>query len=149
MIQIPHTYSEWVEVLNALKGGMDDAEVLAAMKQGTVEWQSGVAERFAKRLLETVSARMNAANDRLQKNLNRAGGQEGAIVQALVGFRKEMTFLLQAIDLPALPEKDRGHYVSQVRDYADATQKALEDSARRDRTGKLGSIIRNHKVNTL
>jgi len=50
----PHTYAEWVSVLNMLKEKVDDQEVLQAMQRGTVEWQSGVAERFSKKLIDTV-----------------------------------------------------------------------------------------------
>lgn len=44
----PKTYSEWVAVLDMLKAKSDDEAVLSAMQRGTIEWQSGVAERFAK-----------------------------------------------------------------------------------------------------
>ena len=46
MIQVPHTYAEWASVLDMLKEKQDDEAVLSAMQQGTLEWQSGVAERF-------------------------------------------------------------------------------------------------------
>ena len=68
-------------------------------------------------------------------------------MQALLSLRKEMSFLARAINLPALPEKDRQHYVQLVLSQADSMQKSLEDSAKKDRSGKMSSIIRNHKVN--
>lgn len=148
MIPTPHTYSEWVSVLDIFKAKSNDSEVLTAMKNGTVEWQSGVAERFSKRLIDSVNYRMNTASDKFQKEMSRAYGSEGAIVQALLALRKEMSFLVQAIDLPALPEKNRQQYIRLVLDQADNVQKALEDSAQKDRSGKLSSIVRNHKVNS-
>jgi len=105
-IRPPKIYSEWVELLDMLKAKTDDVEVLQALQQGSIEWQSGVAERFAKKLTDTINARMNAATDRFQKDLNNARGYEGQIVQALLALRKEMKFLSQAINLPAIPEKD-------------------------------------------
>ena len=48
VVSPPHTYSEWVAVLDMLKAKTDDEAVLNAMLQGTLEWQSGVAERFAR-----------------------------------------------------------------------------------------------------
>ena len=66
MIPTPHTYSEWVSVLDIFKSKSNDSEVLTAMKNGTVEWQSGVAERFSKRLIDAVNHRMNAASDKFQ-----------------------------------------------------------------------------------
>ncbi len=147
MIQVPHTYAEWAVIFDMLRDKEDDDEVLAAMQQGTIEWQSGVAERFASRLIDAVNVRMNAASDKFQKDMGRSQGQERAIVQALLSLRKEMAFLTKAIDLPALPEEDRQHYRQLVRSQADSMQKSLEDSAKSDRSGKMSSIVRNHKVN--
>ena len=148
MITTPHTYSEWVTVLTVLKNKTDDEEVIKKMKAGTVEWQSGVAERFSKRLIDAVNTRINAASDKFQIDLSRAHGQEGAIVQAILALRKEMAFLAEAINLPALPDKERQYYLNLVLEQANNMQKSLEDSAKHDRSGKLSSIVRNHKVNT-
>ena len=143
----PHTYSEWVAVLDMLKAKSDDEAVLEAMLQGTIEWQSGVAERFAKKLVDVINFRMNSASDKFQKEMGRAYGQERAIVQALLALRKEMCFLSKAINLPAIPEKDRNQYHQLVISQANSMQSSLEDSAKKDRTGKLSSIVRNNRVN--
>lgn len=143
----PRTYSDWTAVLEMLKTRTDDEAVLSAMQRGTIEWQSGVAERFAKRLIDTINYRMNAASDRFQKEMSRSNGQERAIVQALLALRKEMCFLSKAINLPAIPEKDRQQYHQLVINQANSMQSSLEDSAKRDRSGKLASIVRNNKVN--
>ena len=143
----PHTYSEWVAVLDMLKAKSDDAAVLEAMLQGTIEWQSGVAERFAKKLVDVINFRMNSASDKFQKEMGRAYGQERTIVQALLALRKEMCFLSKAINLPAIPEKDRNQYHQLVISQANSMQSSLEDSAKKDRTGKLASIVRNNRVN--
>lgn len=148
MISAPHTYSEWVKVITILKNKTNDEDALAAMKAGTIEWQSGVAERFSKKLIEAVNVRMNGASDKFQLDISRAGGQEGAVVQAILALRREMSFLVQAINLPVIPEKERQHYLNLVLEQADIMQKSLEDSAKNDRTGKLSSIVRNHKVNS-
>lgn len=146
-IATPHTYSEWVAVLDMLKARTDDESVLNAMRQGTLEWQSGVAERFASRLVNTINSRMNRASDQFQKEMGRAAGQERAIVQALIALRREMRFLSEAIDLPVIPEKDRAQYRQLVIDQANSMQKSLEDSAKSDRSGKLASIVKNNRVN--
>ncbi len=143
----PRTYAEWVAVLDMLKSKADDESVLIAMQQGTIEWQSGVAERFAKKLIDVINFRMNNASDKFQKEMGRSNGQERAIVQALLALRKEMCFLSKAINLPAIPEKDRQHYYQLVISQANSMQSSLEDSAKKDRSGKLASIVRNNKVN--
>lgn len=143
----PRTYAEWVAVLDMLKSKTDDETVLLAMQQGTIEWQSGVAERFAKKLIDVINYRMNSASDKFQKEMGRAYGQERAIVQALLALRKEMSFLSKAINLPAIPENDRQQYYQMVISQANSMQSSLEDSAKKDRSGKLASIVRNNKVN--
>lgn len=143
----PKVYAEWVAVLDMLKAKTDDEAVLTAMQQGTIEWQSGVAERFATRLIDVINFRMDSASDKFQKEIGRAYGQERAIVQALLALRKEMCFLSKAINLPAIPQKDRQHYYQLVIDQANSMQTSLEDSAKKDRSGKLASIVRNHKIN--
>ncbi len=147
-ISPPKTYSEWVAVLDMLKAKSDDEAVLNAMQKGTVEWQAGVAERFTKKLTDVINYRMNAATDKFQKEMAHSGGQERGIVQALLALRKELSFLSKAINLPAIPEEIRQQYCNLVIEQANKVQKALEDSAKNDRTGKLASIVRNNKVNT-
>ena len=83
MMPAPHTYSEWTKVLDIFKAKEDDAGILPVMKEGTLEWQSGVAERFSKRLVDAVNTRMNAASDKFQRDMNYARGAEGAIVQTM------------------------------------------------------------------
>ena len=143
----PRTYSEWVVILDMLKDKTDDEQVLRAMQLGVMEWQSGVAERFARKLVNVINFRMNSASDKFQRELGRAYGQERAIVQALLALRKEMRFLSNAINLPAIPEKDRQQYLKLVIEQANNMQSSLEDSAKKDRSGKLSSIVRNNRVN--
>lgn len=147
MIRAPHTYAEWADVLKAYKEKSDDSAVLKAIQQGTIEWQSGVAERFTEKFLSATNARLNAAADKFQKDISRAAGSEGAVIQALLSMRKELAFLMQAANIPAVPEEQRSQFIDIVRKQADSVQSSLEDSAKRDRSGKLSSIIRNHKVN--
>lgn len=143
----PKTYSDWVAILDMLKTKSDDENVLSAMQRGTIEWQSGVAERFSKKLIDVINYRMNAATDKFQKEMTRSNGRERAIVQALLALRKELCFLSKAINLSAIPEKDRQRYYQLVISQANSMQSSLEDSAKKDRSGKLASIVRNNRVN--
>ncbi len=148
VISPPQTYAEWVAILDILRDKTNDENVLEAMLNGKLEWQSGVAERFAKKLIDTINYRMNAASDKFRNDMGRANGQERIIVQALLSLRKEMMFLSKAINLPVIPEKDREHYYQLVLTQAENMQKSLEDSAKKDRTGKLLSIVKNNRVNS-
>ncbi len=147
VIKSPHTYAEWVAILDLLKNKAEDENVLLAMQSGTVKWQSGVAERFSKKLIDVVNYRMNGATDKFQKEMSRSLGQERAIVQALLALRKELLFLSKVIDLPALPDRERQYYYELVLSQANSIQNSLEDSAKKDRSGKLSSIVRNNRVN--
>ncbi len=147
-IDVPHTYSEWVTVFEMLKNKEDDELVLQVMKKGTIEWQSGVSERFTRRLIDIINYRMNEASDKFQKQMSRSSGREREIVNAIFALRKEMCFLSEAVNIPAIPEKDRKQYISLVIEQADNMQNSLENSAKKDRSGKLASIVRNNRVNS-
>ena len=144
----PQAYAEWVNVLTVFKNKDDDETVLKMMKSGTIEWQYGVAERFSTKLIDAVNYRMNVASDKFQNDLLKSQGYEGAIIQAILSLRKEMTFLAEAINLPVIPDKERQHYLNLVIEQANSMQKSLEESAKQDRSGKMSSIIRNHKINS-
>lgn len=147
-ISPPHTYAEWVYVLDLLKDKSDDESVLQVMQKGTVQWQTGVAERFSNKLISVVNDRLNRATDKFQKDMSHAHGQERAIVQALLALRKELLFLSKAVNLDALPDNYRQQYYQLVISQADSIQNSLEDSAKKDRSGKLSSIVRNNRVNS-
>ena len=145
----PKTYSEWMAVLDILKAKTNDDAVLQAMTLGSLEWQTGVAERFISGLLGVVNFRLNAASDKFQRELSHAHGQERVIIQALLGLRRELSFLARAVDLPAIPYNERNRCRELIVAQANEYQRSLEDSAKRDRTGKLASIVRNNKVNAI
>lgn len=125
----------------------NDEEVLLAMQSGTLEWQSGVAERFSKKIIDSVNERMNLASDRFQQAISKSHGEEGAIIYAILALRKEMAFLAETMNLPVLPDKDRQTYINLVLEQADKMQETLEKSASNEKSGKMRSIIRNNRIN--
>lgn len=145
----PHTYGEWVKLLKMLESRTNDAEVLSAMQNGTLEWQSGVAERFIKKLNDAVAARMNAAIDRFSRDQQNSMGQERILIQALEDLRKEFAFLYRCMDLPAIPEDTRKKCMDTIKNSADNVQQNLETScgSGADRTGRLLYVVQHHRVN--
>ena len=141
----PETYGEWVLLLEKLKNGTDDADILRAMKRGTLAWQDGIAERFMKRLMETVVGRMDRTADQFKKEMGRAHG-ESDIIRALLAMRKHLVYLLEVVDLPAIPEEIRKPGIQLIIDQSEKIQHSLESSARKDRSGKMESLIRRHSV---
>lgn len=41
----PHTYAEWVEVIDIFGNRLDDDGAISAMRSGTLDWQAGVSDR--------------------------------------------------------------------------------------------------------
>lgn len=158
--EAPHTYREWVDLLEVLKEGNDDEGVIAAFQHGELNWQTGVASRFYARLADVVNTRLNRITDTLQRDLNHARGGERDIVGALVAARRALDALLRAVDIPALPERERNACHDLIVAQADSIQQNLEESSTNrsmrtnrltasDATGRLASIIRNNPVNSI
>jgi hypothetical protein len=148
-IKPPKTYWEWVELLTWLQEYRNDPEVLTALKNGSIEWQVGVKERFVKKLIECINYRLKNAIQKLNQNLVHAMGKESRIVQVLISIRSELVFLSQVVNLKAIPDNERILYNQLLKQQADKIQNSLDDFAKVDRTGKMSSIVNNNRVNKL
>ncbi|MDO4701946.1 MAG: hypothetical protein Q4A47_04970 [Erysipelotrichaceae bacterium] len=148
-IIVPKTYAEWVEILQVLKEKENDEEIITVMNQGIIDWQSGVAERFVKKFIDSINYRMNSASDRFQKEMQRAYGRERDIINAILSLRKEINFLFKVIDIPAIPEEERKKYHDLFFNQVNKMQNSLEESAKQDRSGKFSNIVKNHRINTI
>lgn len=147
-MKAPVTYAEWNKILKKLREDGVREDIMAAIKSGQLEWQDGVAQRFAQQLSDTINTVINKANDTFSRQIQCGNNAEGAIVKGLLHLRRELQFARELSSLGILPDDVREDYQKLVSDQADKIQKSIEDSARKiDRTGKLSSIIRNHKVN--
>ena len=143
MDKAPKIYADWIKVFNVLKSGEDDENILALMQEGIVVWQSGVAERFLKRLVEAVNFRLNKATDNFQKSRQT---DENEIIQSLMQLRRELQFILKAVDINAIPVKEKMELRNMIINQSNSIQESLEKSSESDRSGKLSSIIKNNKV---
>jgi hypothetical protein len=141
----PSTYAEWSACLDLFESGLDDVGVLAAMRAGRLSWTSGVAECFAERIGGVVNVRLTRCADRLTREL-RHGGDEVTLVRALGDTRRTLALLQALADVPVFPAMLREHLTGSLDDYATRTQQSLEDSARQDRSGRAGSIVRNNSL---
>lgn len=144
MMNKPEIYAEWCDVLDVLKAGTTDSEVLAAMSAGTLAWQSGVAERFMRRLTDALNARLERAMSSFNQQMGHGG--EADIVGAITSLRATMRFLQQVASIEAIPLEQRTSLVDGIAQQAQSIQDSLIDSAQSDRTGRLASIIRNNPV---
>lgn len=148
MIMPPKTYAEWAGLIQAFKNHeYDDKDVIQAMKNGSLAWQSGVAERFIERFMDAINTRLNGAIDRFQKGILRGTSSDYALTQSIFSLRKEFEILTSVADIPAIPQEQRSQILGIIKQQADKIQESLENSAKRDRTGKMGNLIRNNRVN--
>ena len=143
MNKAPKIYADWIKVFDILKSGEDDEAILPLMQEGEIVWQSGVAERFLRKLVDTVNFRLNKAIDSFQKSRQ---SDENEIVQSLMQLRRELQFMLKVVDINAIPVKEKTELRNMIINQSNSIQESLEKSAESDRTGKLSSIIKNNKV---
>ena len=113
------------------------------MQEGEIVWQSGVAERFLRKLVDTVNFRLNKAIDSFQKSRQ---SDENEIVQSLMQLRRELQFMLKVVDINAIPVKEKMELRNMIINQSNSIQESLEKSSESDRSGKLSSIIKNNKV---
>ena len=143
MNKAPKIYADWIKVFDILKSGEDDEAILPLMQEGEIVWQSGVAERFLRKLVDTVNFRLNKAIDNFQKSHQ---SDENEIVQSLMQLRRELQFMLRVVDINTIPVKEKTELRNMIINQSNSIQESLEKSAESDRTGKLSSIIKNNKV---
>ena len=143
MDKAPKIYADWIKVFNTLKSGEDDEAILPLMQEGEIVWQSGVAERFLRKLVDTVNFRLNKAIDNFQKSRQ---SDENEIVQSLMQLRRELQFMLKVVDINVIPVKEKMELRNMIINQSNSIQESLEKSSESDRSGKLSSIIKNNKV---
>ena len=143
MDKAPKIYADWIKVFDILKSGEDDEVILPLMQEGEIVWQSGVAERFLRKLVDTVNFRLNKAIDSFQKSRQ---SDENEIVQSLMQLRRELQFMLRVVNINAIPVKEKTELRNMIINQSNSIQESLEKSSKSDRSGKLFSIIKNNKV---
>ena len=143
MNKAPKIYADWIKVFNVLKSGEDDETILPLIQEGEIVWQSGVAERFLKKLVDTINFRLNKATDAFQRSHQT---DENEIVQSLMQLRRELQFMLKVVDINAIPVKEKTELRNMIINQSNSIQESLEKSSESDRSGKLSSIIKNNKV---
>lgn len=143
MDKAPKIYADWIKVFNTLKLGEDDEAILPLIQEGEIVWQSGVAERFLRKLVDTINFRLNKATDAFQRSHQT---DENEIVQSLMQLRRELQFMLKVVDINAIPVKEKTELRNMIINQSNSIQESLEKSSESDRSGKLSSIIKNNKI---
>ena len=143
MDKAPKIYADWIKAFDVLQSSEDDEAILPLMQEGEIVWQSGVAERFLRKLVDTVNFRLDKAIDNFQKSHR---SDENEIIQSLMQLRRELQFMLKVVDINAVPVKEKTELRNMIINQSTSIQESLEKSSESDRSGKLSSIIKNNKV---
>ncbi|WP_445287090.1 hypothetical protein [Variovorax atrisoli] len=141
----PRTYAQWSECLDRLAAGTQDEACLAHMGGGELSWSGGVGPLFAQRLADEFNARLTRCSEHLTRDL-RMSADEGCVVRAILNARQSLFFLHRLAQLPVFAETLRAHLTSEVRKFAERSQKSLEDSAQADRSGRLRLLLQNNNL---
>ncbi len=140
----PHTYAEWLPLIDRFKGGDNDA--VAEMEGGTLEWTNVVAERWTKHVGDCLNERLHTLSRDFQRSLDRAAGDHLATGNAMLAARRTLHVLRHFCGLKAAPAEVRQFLVANVEAWATQTQQSLENSAQliRHDQGRLLKTIRDH-----
>jgi hypothetical protein len=147
MMKPPAYYSEWVRLLDLLKEpGQDDENILSVLEKGTLEWKAGVADKILNCAYEVIETRLKYTTRMFQQEMDRSHGQEAAILAAILNARSRFDRLYRLCRLPVFPDEVKSALVAVVNQYVNDTQEALLESAKHDRTGQLGYIVRHNSL---
>jgi len=123
----PRVYAEWLPLLDRFREGDDSA--LPAMQSGTIDWTSGVAERWTTQVSNAMTARLQALSRQLQTGLNRSTNTFG-VSRSMIDARRALAALRALASLPCAPENVRNHLTAELERFIAQVQESLEKSAR-------------------
>ncbi|MFD1417973.1 hypothetical protein [Companilactobacillus keshanensis] len=140
------TYREWVDLLKKFDTHKNDEQVLETAKNGTLVWQNGVADRFMKRLSKSINERMSGSVKDFEKQLGNQGIPEANFVKAVHRLKKEFETMRLLINIDAIPTEPKRKLVEILFNSRKDLQKNLEESAKKDTSGKMSSLVRNNRI---
>lgn len=141
----PDTYASWSSCLELFEGANQDEAVMQAMNAGSLSWTGGVAPLFAERVSGVVNQRLTCIAKDISRDLKFAGNH-GLLTNALLNARNKLAVLYRFSLCAPFPKELSELVQTLVRNYAEQAQQSLEDSARADRSGQLGYILRNNSL---
>jgi len=145
LIETPRSYAQWSACLDRLAEGIQDEACLNAMRAGDLNAGGAVVTLFSQRLADEFNARLTRCSEHLTRDL-RAGGDESLVVRAILNARTHLAFLHRLAQVEIFPATLRTHLTDEVRKFAQRAQQSLEDSAKADRSGRLGVVLRNNPL---
>ena len=145
---IPRTYYDWSLLLKALKDKLSDEDVIAAMEKGEFVWQGDSSARLVRRIFNCIRVRTEMAHDKFRNEIQHFS-EEANVVKSMIALRKEFKFLLKISEIPNFPKIVQQKIRKYIQETADEVQTSLESSTKNDKIGRLHSIIKNNRINSL
>jgi hypothetical protein len=141
VIPAPSIYAEWAVLIDRFSSG--DDSVLEALARGTISWTNVVAERYTALVANALDRRLSALSQRLNRDLQRAGGDHHLFTQALIAARTGLVTAERFAGLSAHEARLREHLLTVVASWHERTRRSLEESLERLRDqGELLSLLR-------
>lgn len=145
-----HGYATWAQYLDRFARG--DNTALHDLSSREFCWQIAFAEQLTVRVHETLAARLEELQRRLERDLQHLlGGNHGElnyIGQELTWSKRNLAPLVCFTQLPAFPEGLRSVLQSDLRRFVSEMQDSLEGSVRSNRSQHsfLYAEIRTHRL---
>ena len=70
-------------------------------------------------------------------------------MKAIIALRNEFKFLLKISEIPNFPKRVLENIRSFIQETADQLQASMEKSTKDNKIGKIHSLIKNNKINSL
>ncbi|KRK65574.1 hypothetical protein FC72_GL000015 [Companilactobacillus tucceti DSM 20183] len=140
------TYREWANLFKKFDARENDEQVLEDAKHGTLVWQTGVADRFMKRLTASINKRMNDSVSVFEKQISQSGIPEANFVKSIHQLKDEFETMRNFTNIEAIPTEQRRKLVEMLYESRKDLQSNLEESAKTDQSGKLSSLVRNNRI---
>ncbi len=146
-MKTPNYYSEWVQLFHQLKQlGQEDEKIISVLENGKIEWTSGVADKIVNGVYEVIQFKMNQTTRLFQHELDQSGGEEAAMILAIINARNRFNLLYRLCRLPIFPNEIKESLTNFVSKYVGDSQEALLESAKHDRTGQLAYTIKHNSI---
>lgn len=143
----PKYYSEWTLLLHQLKElGQEDEKIISVLEKGGLEWTSGVADKIVKCTYDVIEFKLKYTTRLFQQELDHSGGEETAIISAIINARYRFDLLYRLCRLSIFPAEVKESLIQVVSKYVGDSQEALLESAMHDRTGQLAYTIRHNSL---
>lgn len=140
------TYARLMECIEAFARGTMDEAMWAELQAATFDWQGGVIQRVARHLHDAIQSRLSAAQDALQRDLDRSRSRPPAVTRALLDGRRHLMTIACFLRLPLWHDHLRLPLTELVVKTGEEIQSRLEESAQKQRDARVLALLRGTPV---